>query len=97
MKIYYLAKVEMVYAAKNKLCKAIQDYLKQLNRMLIPEKEISIFEKAVIDNIIRLNKEFPKCGSVTPSFWATNEGDLMLSLGNQSIIHFGFYKGYFDS
>jgi hypothetical protein len=94
MKYYYLAKVEMVYAAKNKLYEAIQHYLKNLNRRLIQEKDISASINTIIANILRLNGKFPRCGQVTPSFWKTNEGDEMISFGMDSIIVFGFYKGY---
>jgi hypothetical protein len=94
MKFYYLAKVEMVYAAKNKLCKAIQDYLKEYNRILISDKSLPDVMDNILNYIYKLNKNFPKCSSVTPSYWTTNEGDEMISFGMDSIIVFGFYKGY---
>lgn len=96
--IYYLAEVGMVYIAKNKLCKEVQDYLRTWNRKLIPEEKISAVKKKIIADIIDLNNLYPRCKPVSPHFWQpgykeTLLADWAISFNGESIMSFIFLKG----
>jgi hypothetical protein len=88
----YLSKVNMVYAAKNKLHKAIINYIKSIDRQLVPVTELGVYKLNVINAIKNLVIDHPKCAPIKPSWWE-NEGDYHLSLGGQTIINFTLYQG----
>lgn len=66
---YYLGEVNQFLAPKNKLEKAIQHYMKEFDRKLIPEKSIEDYKTEIIANIKVLNSEHPKCTAVNPYWW----------------------------
>lgn len=91
--IYYLADVGIIYVAKNKLCKAVQDFVKSYDRKLIPEADFSKIKREIVNGILQLNKQFPRCTATKPTFCTHDNEDYMLSL-NFDIMSFTFRKGY---
>jgi hypothetical protein len=104
MTIYYLAKVDMTYAHKNKLQKAIQDFIQDYDRELIAAHDVEQYKKTIVSGIEVLNKKFPKCSAVEATWWTPascdeRNKDWKLSLsaqtgyGDISLIHFWLYVG----
>lgn len=68
MKIY-LAKKGEFYSPKNKLEEAIQNFIQEQDRKLIKEDDLEEFKNFVVNEIEKLNNEFPRCTPVKVDFW----------------------------
>lgn len=65
---------------KNNLEKAVQEYLRSLDRILIDKKDLSQFKQDVLNNIVKLNREHHRCKPVEIRWWdGLTKGDWMIS------------------
>ena len=62
----YLAYLSFSYSAKNKLEKAILQYLETIDRTNIPDDDLKAFKKAVIDHITDLCQRYKNCKPKEP-------------------------------
>jgi hypothetical protein len=77
----YLVNLGMFYQPKNKLHKAIQEFIQKQSRKVIPDNDLKYYKNrlwAVIDN---LNSLHPKCTPVKVNFWSS-DNDEHLQLEN---------------
>lgn len=91
----YLAYYGHDYSAKNKLEKAIQSYLKSIDRTLIEDEDFKAFKSKVIAEIERLCKEdYPRCTPKKPHVWKSgvkNDKDIRLS-GIDCVVFYFYYS-----
>lgn len=67
-------------ATKNKLQKAVQAYLKGIDRILIENDEaLEDIKVKIIANIVFLNNEYPRCKGIRASWFETDKNDWLLS------------------
>ncbi len=77
----YLIDLGMFYQPKNKLHKAIQEFIGEQKRKVIKDKDLQTYKKNLGVEVTRLNKEHPKCTPVNFHFWKS-EVDEHLQLEN---------------
>ena len=65
----YLCELGSFYQPKNKLHKAIQEFIQQQHRRVIPADKLTEYEKILKERIEILNKLNPKCTPVEVHFW----------------------------
>ncbi len=90
---YYLGNVNQFLAHKNKLEKAVQDFMKKYHRVLIKETEIVKVKKTIETAIEGLNIAYPKCTPLNPGWWtpAIDKADYKdWILGGVACVRFGF-------
>lgn len=90
---YYLGNVNQFLAHKNKLEKAVQDYIKNYHRVLIKETDVEKAKNTIKTAIKAMNDIYPKCTPLNPSWWtpaldAEDEKDWIL--GDVECVRFGF-------
>jgi hypothetical protein len=92
----YLAYYSIGYVAKNKLEKAISDYLTGIDRTCIPDNDFKRFTNAVIEKIKDLCIIHSKCKPKDPRLFqcGTREKDFMLS--GIDCVAFYFYHSTKD-
>lgn len=93
----YLAYYGSDYSAKNKLEKAIIEYLRTLDRTLIQDADFAEFTSKIIIKIKEICKENNRCKPKTPHIW--NHGlrgskDAMIS--GIDVVNFYFYHSSKD-
>lgn len=55
---------------KNKLENAVNDYLEyDVNRIIITTQELEEFKERVINRIMELNSQFPRCKPIDADWW----------------------------
>lgn len=64
----YLIDLGMFYQPKNKLHKAIQEFISIQKRKVIKSKDLNTYKKYLGDNIMRLSDEHPNCMSASFNF-----------------------------
>lgn len=80
------------YACSNNLQKAIHQFLKLQERLIIPAADIENFKKGIIASIVALCKEHPRCIPVDPYWWSGNDQqDYILGFSNGAICNFHIY------
>lgn len=67
--IKYLVELGMFYQPKNKLHKAIQEFIRNQQRKVIPKKDVYTYKEYLRRTIEKLNAENPKCTPVKCNFW----------------------------
>ena len=91
---YYLAHVGLFLNHKNKLEKAIQDFIKSYDRSIILATHIEVAKKAIQNRVDALTKEFPKCTPIKADWWtpAHNKNDEVKDwvLGGVECVRFSF-------
>ncbi|MBS4034363.1 MAG: hypothetical protein KGZ85_07870 [Ignavibacterium sp.] len=87
--IKYLIILGMFYQPKNKLHKAIQEFIGQQNRKVIKEENLQAYKKYLGDGIERLNDQHRKCTRVSANFWKS-ETDEHLHLEN--VVSLSMFK-----
>lgn len=93
----YLAYYSSDYTAKNKLEKAIIEYLRSIDRTLIQDADFKEFTDKVISRIKEICIENPRCKAKYPHLWTTGTSykkDVMLSGIN--VVNFYFYHSSKD-
>ena len=72
----YLFYVSQKLATKNKLEKAIQEYLSEQNRKLLANAEkAKLFREVILNHIKHLCEQHPKCKPIVPN-WYNHDGSL---------------------
>lgn len=71
----YLIDLGMFYQPKNKLCKAVQEFISKQQRKVFSDNRLKDYENYLEMNIKDLNKQFPKCTPVTINFWSPDGKD----------------------
>lgn len=75
---------------KNKLQKAVQDHLKSIDRVLIPDaKSLSELKTNIIAHIVFFNNEHPRCAPIAAHWQEMDKNDWLLVGVNFS--HFYIY------
>lgn len=69
----YITRISQVYSGKNKLERAIQDFITQNDRLLIDSKDINAFKANIIQHINFLNQEYKNCTPKQPSWFHCGE------------------------
>lgn len=93
----YLAYYHSDYSAKNKLEKAIIEYLLSIDRTLIQDADFKGFTNKVISKINEICKENGRCKAKEPGLWAlkvANDKDFMIS--GIDVVNFYFYHSSKD-
>jgi hypothetical protein len=75
MKQYYLFYISYNYGTKNKLEKAVQQFLGTHDRKLIPAAELESWKKDIIRSIQIINDQNAKCKPVNAEWWTTGFED----------------------
>lgn len=97
---YYLGNVYQFLSPKNKLEKAIQDFISTYHREIYAETEIERIKENIIDETYTLNTLHKMCRPVNPSWWTPRIGveeTTDWTLGNVNCVRFVFQqsKEYF--
>ena len=66
---YYLGQVNQFLAPKNKLEKAIQEYIKIFDRKLVKEAELEDYLTEIKENVKSISKAHSKCTPIDAHFW----------------------------
>lgn len=66
---YYLGHVGQFLQPKNKLEKAIQNYIKLYDRKLLPEYDLQLYKIEINDKIKALTAEHSKCTPIKSDWW----------------------------
>lgn len=91
---YYLGNVNQFLAHKNKLDKAVKDYVVKYHRILFRETEIEKVKDTITAAIIGMNDLYPKCTQIQPSWWtpASDEDDYKdWILSGVDCVRFAFF------
>jgi len=75
----YFSYLGYTLTLKNNLEKAIVEFLKENDRKVINESNLSGFKKYIVDGIELLNQKFNKCKPRRVSWWEPKKGDCALS------------------
>lgn len=67
---YYLGHIGQFLQPKNKLEKAIQEYIKFFDRKLIPETKIEDYKTEINKNIEVLTAKHSKCTPIRSDWWS---------------------------
>lgn len=89
----YLAYFASNNSAKNKLEKAIVEYLKTIDRAVIQDEDFKEFTNKVIANIKDLCQENNRCKSKKPYLWSSDDDKV---LGGVEGVNFYFYHSKKD-
>lgn len=65
---HYIAILDNDYVAKNKLQKAVLQYLKSIDRKLIEKSQIGLFQKSILHSFDKINEENNRCKAVKIRF-----------------------------
>lgn len=87
----YITRVSQVYSAKNKLEKAIQEFIKTNDRLLIDGKDLSQFKNQIIQHINFLNEEHRRCSSKRSSWFNSSSDSKIKDFGLGGIECIAFY------
>lgn len=68
----YLVQLGLCYQPKNKLHKAIQEFVGKQHRKVIDRSVLSAYKRQLENKINTLNSQFPKCTSVKCNFWKSD-------------------------
>jgi len=90
----YLGHVRSHYVPKNKLQKAISDYIDTLDGVAFPADKLPEVKKTIKAKIEDLNKEHKRATSVRSEFW--NADTRMCYLHGIQAIDFVFIKGILE-
>lgn len=93
----YLAYYQSDYSAKNKLEKAIIEYLRSIDRTLIQDADFKEFTDKVISKINEICQEYSRCKAKKPHLWTPGvktEKDVMIS--GIDVVNFYFYHSSKD-
>ena len=77
--------------AKNSLQEKVQELVLKDNRTLVAHEDLEAFKKKVIDGILQLNKENPRCKPVSPEFYSHNFKDHSLHF-SEGVITLHIYQ-----
>lgn len=69
-------------SAKNKLEVAVHALLYSLNHIVIDWHEGPVLRESILQNVKRLNAEYPRCTAIIPKFWWIDHETL-------TVINFG--------
>ncbi|OPC34600.1 hypothetical protein [Elizabethkingia miricola] len=78
----YLAFYGQDYQYKNKLEKAIQHYLDNIDRTIVDDEDFNGFKTKIISDLKKLNEKYPRCTPKDPHLCSSgtkNVLDLMIS------------------
>lgn len=87
----YFTFVNMSYQAKNKLEKAILEFLQANDRLLIDAKDLPAFKENVLQHINFLNQENKRCTSKNPS-WFTGLKNCDVHISGVDVVSFYIYE-----
>ena len=77
--------------AKNSLQEKVQELVLKYNRTLVAVEDIDSFKKKIIDGILQLNRENPRCKPVNPEFYSHNFKDHSLHF-SEGVITLHIYQ-----
>lgn len=93
----YFTKIESVHVPKNKLEKAVQDYIKKYNRLILNDSDFEDVKKVIEEEVRRLNIENSRCKPIFPNFYSPpalqeyqREPDIFFNGGD--CIYLAFYS-----
>lgn len=81
----------MRYQAKNKLEKAILEFIESNDRLLIDAKDLPLFKENVLQHIQFLNQEYKNCKSKKPS-WFSGISKNDFGISGVDVIAFYIYE-----
>lgn len=88
----YLAYYSHAYQFKNRLERAIQHYLKNIDRTLIEDEDFKGFITKVIADLKKLNEKYSRCTPKDPSLCKIEElNDKDFTLFGTDCVSFHFY------
>ncbi|MFC7346009.1 hypothetical protein ACFQO9_04660 [Chryseobacterium zhengzhouense] len=87
----YVTRISQVYSGKNKLEKAIQDFITQNDRLLIDSKDLKKFKESIIQHINFLNQEFKNCTPKSASWFDAGQTRDCKDYGLSGIECVAFY------
>lgn len=93
----YLAYYDNDYSAKNKLEKAIIEYLRSIDRTVVQDEDFMEFTDRVIAKIRKICKENSRCKPKDPHLWSPGIDDEKdLTLSGIDVVNFYFYHSSKD-
>lgn len=92
----YLAYYASDYSAKNKLEKAIIDYLKSIDRTVIQDEDFAEFTGKIITKINEICKNNSRCKAKNPHVWNHGVYDKDAMLSGIDVVNFYFYHSSKD-
>lgn len=90
--IKFLVDLGMFYQPKNKLCKAVQEFMGKQQRKVFSAHQMMDFKKYLKKNVEALNKQFPKCTPVQINFWSPDGSDHMMSIESVVSLSMKLFK-----
>lgn len=87
----YITRISQFYSGKNKLDKAIQEFIKQNDRLLIDSKDLKKFKESIIQHINFLNQEFKNCTPKAASWFDAGQTRYCKDYGLSGIESVAFY------
>ena len=87
----YVTRISQVYSGKNKLEKAIQDFITQNDRLLIDSKDLKKFKEGIIQHIHFLNQEFKNCTPKSASWYNAGASSNLKDYGISGVDCIAFY------
>jgi len=93
----YLAYYASDYSAKNKLEKAIIEYLRSIDRTVIQDEDFESFTKKVFKKIQEINTENNRCKPKNPKLWNPRVDEKKdFTLTGIDVVNFYFYHSSKD-
>jgi hypothetical protein len=93
--MHHFSYITHSYSLQNNLHKDVYNYLKTVNRKVIPAPELENFRKSILDNIAAIEEKHPRCKMLNVH-WSEphelDEGDYTLYFGSGTICHFQIYS-----
>lgn len=87
----YLTRVSQVYSAKNKLERAIIDFIQINDRLLIDGKDLKLFKEKIIQHINFLNLENARCTPKSASWYNAGASSKLKEFGISGVDCIAFY------
>jgi hypothetical protein len=81
----------MSYQAKNKLEKAVLEFLQSNDRLLIDAKDLALFKENVLQHIHFLNQENKRCTPKNPS-WYKGFKSCDVHISGVDVVSFYIYE-----
>jgi hypothetical protein len=87
----YITRVSQVYSAKNKLERAIIDFIQANDRLLIEGKDLKVFKEKIIQHINFLNLENSRCSPKSASWYNAGASTQLKDYGISGVDCIAFY------
>lgn len=92
--IHFVAEKTHEYSCKNKLEKAILDFIKKEDRTLIPIRDLDEYKNRIIEELKEIQAKFPRCKPIRFEWIKSNFVkylgiyDFRLDIGNGIVCYF---------